>query len=513
MGQRRQHVLAAATGVLAALATLAIAEVFALVLARAASPLVVVGSWVIDLVPPWVKETAIALFGTGDKVALLVCLGILVLILALGIGVLEYRRPPFGTIALSLVGLIALIAAGTRAGATWAWLAPTVLGTVGGVFVLRLAMRRLRKWVDAGPSSADAALSRRGFVAYAAAVAGASLIAGLTARAVNTATAVVNTVRQALTLPSPSTAAPEVASSADLGIKGVAPLFTPNAEFYRIDTALQVPIIRVEDWKLRIVGMVENEIEITFDELLALPLTETDVTIACVSNEIGGGLIGNARWLGYPLRSLLARAVPTGGADMVLSRSIDGFTASTPLSVLLDENTDSILAVGMNGEPLPLEHGFPVRMIVPGLYGYVSATKWVVELKLTRFEDETAYRTDRGWSERGPIKTSSRIDVPKEFSTVSAGKVAIAGVAWAQHRGIAGVEVRIDGLSWVDARLATAISDDTWVQWVYEWDARPGNHFIEVRATDSRGDLQSGEFKFVAPDGAEGWHGIDVTVF
>ena len=306
--------------------------------------------------------------------------------------------------------------------------------------------------------------------------------------------------------------APPIPTGADLGIQGVAPLVSSNEEFYRIDTALQVPVINADDWTLKITGMVENEIEITFAELLALPLIETYVTLMCVSNEVGGYLTGNAKWLGYPIRDLLARAKPKSGADVVLSTSQDGFTATTPLEVLQDTGRNSLLAVGMNGEALPLEHGYPVRMVVPGLYGYVSATKWVVELKVSTFEQESAYWTDRGWSARGPVKTSSRIDVPSFGESLQPGKVAIAGVAWAQHVGIERVEVRVDTEPWQEATLAEAISADTWRQWFIEWDATSGDHTLEVRATDATGFTQTEKRVDVVPDGAEGWHTIQVRV-
>ena len=235
--------------------------------------------------------------------------------------------------------------------------------------------------------------------------------------------------------------------SAELDIEGLAPVVTPNAQFYRIDTALAVPAVDPSSWSLRIHGLVDQEVTLTWDELLALPLEESVTTLACVSNEVGGGLIGNAVWLGYPIRELLARAAPTADADMVLSRSVDGFTASTPLAVLEDDR-NAILAIGMNGDPLPPEHGFPVRMVVPGLYGYVSATKWVVDLEVTRFDAASAYWTDRGWSERGPIKISSRIDVPRSGQSLSAGPITVAGVAWHQHVGIEAVEVQVDDGPW-----------------------------------------------------------------
>lgn len=516
MSSRTQNLLAALVGVVAAMATLGIAEVVALFVAAGSSPLAAVGSLVIDIVPSWVKDTAIALFGTGDKAALIVGLGILVLLLALAIGVLQFRRPPLGLVALGVVGLVATIAATTRAESTAFWAVPTVIGMIVGIVVLHFGTRRLHQWVDAA-ANADArpglvGLSRRGFIGFGGATAAAALIVGVAARMVNSATTAVTAVREGLTLPAPVTTAAPVPAGAELDVEGISQLFTPNLEFYRIDTALQVPLIDPRDWVLRVTGMVEEEVELTLAELLDLPLIQTDVTLACVSNEVGGGLIGNARWTGYPIRDLLARAQPLADADMVLSRSVDGFTASTPLSILQEEDRDAILAVSMNGDALPLEHGFPVRMVVPGLYGYVSATKWVTELKLTRFADETAYWTTRGWDAKGPIKTSSRIDVPTGNATIAAGHVAIAGVAWSQHTGIEKVEVRVDNGAWTEATLAEAISLDTWVQWVYDWEAEPGSYVLQVRATDLSGKTQSGTEVFVAPNGSEGWHTIDVRV-
>jgi len=509
MTPRRQTLFSALVGAVAAVATLGVAELLALFVAAGSSPLAAVGSFVIDIVPPWVKDAAIALFGTGDKIALLAGLGLLVLLLALGIGILQYRRPPLGAVALGVVGVVALTTAVTRAQASPLWAMPTVVGAAVGILVLVVGTQRLHGWVDAPATPAPTGLSRRRFVTLLGATTASALVVGITARVVNAATSAVNVVREALVIPPPQSPAPPVPAGATLDVEGLSPLFTPNADYYRIDTALQVPRVDTQNWRLRITGMVEQEVEISLDELLALPLIETAVTLACVSNEVGGGLIGNAMWTGYPIRSLLERAKPLAKADMVLSRSVDGFTASTPLDVLTDER-DAIFAVSMNGEPLPLEHGFPVRMVVPGLYGYVSATKWVTELKLTRFADETAYWTTRGWDALGPIKTSSRIDVPR--GPVSAGTVAVAGVAWAQHTGIEAVEVRVDNGPWRKAELAEAVSVDTWRQWLYSWDAEPGDYVLQVRATDASGFTQSGTEVFIAPNGAEGYHTIDVQV-
>ena len=301
-------------------------------------------------------------------------------------------------------------------------------------------------------------------------------------------------------------------AGAELGIEGLAPVVTPNANFYRIDTALVVPQVDPATWSLRIHGLVEEEVVLTWDELLALPLEESWTTLACVSNPVGGDLIGNAKWLGYPVRELLARARPTSSADMVLSRSIDGFTASTPLEVLTEDGRNAILAVGMNDEPLPAEHGFPVRMVVPGLYGYVSATKWITELEVTRFDQSTAYWTTRGWSAEGPVKLQSRIDVPKANQGLSPGATSIAGVAWQQNVGVAKVEVQVDEGPWQEATLATAVSDDTWVQWSIPWTAETGSHEIRCRATNVNGETQTDATAPPAPDGATGWHRVNIDV-
>ncbi len=314
----------------------------------------------------------------------------------------------------------------------------------------------------------------------------------------------VDAVRSALKLPSPKTTV-TVPATAELDIPGLSPLFTPNKDFYRVDTALTVPSIDPSTWRLVIDGMVDQRVEMSFQDLLDMGLDEYAITLTCVSNEVGGELVGNAKWLGVPLRDVLAKAGPKSGADMVLSRSVDGYTASTPLSALTDDGLDAVLAVAMNGEPLPLEHGFPVRMVVPGLYGYVSATKWLTELKVTTFAQDEAYWTPRGYSAEAPIKFASRVDTPKLGASVEAGRIPIAGVAWAQTVGIERVEVSIDDGDWIPATLSAPINDDTWVQWMMEWDATPGTHYVAVRAINKDGDLQIEERAPIAPDGASGW--------
>lgn len=504
---RQDRIRSAAAGLSAAVVAVGLAELVAAVVEPSASPFAVIGSGLIDLAPSWAKDTAIALFGTGDKVALIVGVAIVLAVVAALSGFLELRRPPIGAVILAALGALAVVAAMIRPGAgPFAWLPGLVAGLVA-VIVLRMLVRRLRPVAGIAPDEID----RRRFLIWTTGAAAAGLVLLIVGNVARGATRSIEVVRDALRLPKPARAAAPVPAGADLEIPGLAPVVTPNAEFYRIDTALIVPRIDPADWSLRIHGMVDREVRLTWDELVALPMQESDVTLACVSNEVGGSLIGNARWLGVPVRELLARAGVDPDADMVLSTSSDGFTASTPIEALTDDR-DALLAVGMNGEPLPIEHGFPARLVVPGLYGYVSATKWVTQLEVTRFDRATAYWTTRGWSERGPIKLQSRIDVPRGGQPVPAGDTVIAGMAWQQQVGIAGVEVRIDDGPWQRAELATAISTDTWVQWSLAWTAESGSHTVECRALSVEGDTQTSDPAPPAPDGAQGWHRIDVSV-
>jgi DMSO/TMAO reductase YedYZ molybdopterin-dependent catalytic subunit len=317
--------------------------------------------------------------------------------------------------------------------------------------------------------------------------------------------------RASVLLPAARRPLPALPAGVDLGIEGLSPFVTPNRDFYRIDTALLVPQLTVADWRLRVHGMVERELELSYAELLDRPLVEADVTLTCVSNEVGGDLVGNARWLGVRLDEVLAEAGVRPGATQVVSRSSDGWSCGFPTEDALD-GRDALIAVGMNGEPLPISHGFPARLVVPGLYGYVSATKWLTEIELTTWDAFDGYWVDRGWAKEAPVKTASRIDVPRGFADLPRGRTAIAGVAWAQGRGIERVEVRIDDEPWVEARLARSAGPTTWRQWVHEWEATPGRHDIAVRATDGTGATQPGERVDPVPDGATGWHSIVVTV-
>ncbi|GAA1825129.1 molybdopterin-dependent oxidoreductase [Agromyces salentinus] len=536
-GRLRWWSLAALAGVVSAGVFLAAAELVAFLVARDGSPILAVGAFVIDIVPQWAKELAIELFGANDKIALLGGLGLAVLVASCISGILQFVRPPLGAVALGLAGALSLAAIVTRTGATaFAWLPPLV-GTAAGIVVLHLLIRRLRAWhaatVDAvvpgGAASgggtalgggatptppdpgaraksdaAAASVDRRGFFVLAGIAAASALVVGVGARVAGAATSSIAAVRRALKLPAPNSTV-TVPEGAELDIPGITPLYTPNGDFYRVDTALTVPSVDPGTWRLVVDGMVGRRVELSFDDLVAMGLDEYSITLTCVSNEVGGDLLGTAKWLGVPVRDVLAKAMPGADADMVLSRSVDGFTASTPLASLTDDGLDAILAVGMNGEPLPLEHGFPVRMVVPGLYGYVSATKWLSELKVTRFDAEEAYWTPRGYSAKAPIKLSSRIDTPRLDKAVDPGPGVIAGVAWAQTVGIDRVEVKIDDADWQPATLSNPVNADTWVQWFLEWEATSGTHNVTVRAIDRDGNLQVEERAPIAPDGSTGW--------
>lgn len=521
------RVLAGVGGVAAAVLGAGVGELVAAILAPGSSPFAAIGSAMIDFAPPWAKETAISLFGTNDKAALLVGIGIVLVLVAAAAGLLELARRPWGRVVMVAFGVAGIVASMTRADAgAFNWLPSAIAGALAAL-ALGMLIRRLPGSRSVPPDGAVAAsdpslagvaaatddgLQRRTFLVWTAGTAAIGILAAVGSSLARAGARAGTAIREAVRLPAPAMTAAPVPAGAELDISGLAPVITPNAEFYRIDTALLVPQVDPADWSLRIHGMVENEITVTWDELLALPLEESVTTLTCVSNEVGGELIGNALWLGYPIRELLKRAAPTSDADMVLSRSIDGFTASSPIEALTDER-NAILAVGMNGQPLPAEHGFPVRMVVPGLYGYVSATKWVTELEVTRFADATSYWTDRGWSPRGPIKLESRIDVPRKSQGLKAGDSVIAGVAWQQGVGVSGVEVQVDEGDWQEATLATAISDDTWVQWMLPWNATVGDHLIRCRATSASGERQTDDIVGVIPDGATGWHERFITVF
>jgi DMSO/TMAO reductase YedYZ molybdopterin-dependent catalytic subunit len=496
------------TGVLAGGVTVAVAELLATVWQRAGlergvcSPVLAVGGTFVDHTPGWLKDFAVRHFGSNDKHVLLAGIGVTLVVLSVLAGLVARRYVAAG---MGLVGLLALVATGcvlTRPMAGLVDAVPTLAGLgVGAAALLGLS----------GSTPEHDGPGRRTFLIGSGAVAALALTAGTASRVFRTGAADVEASRAAVTLPPPAEPLAAIPGSVSLPVPGITPWRTPSRSFYRVDTALALPALRAEDWRLRVHGLVARPLTLDYRDLLTKPLVERAITLTCVSNEVGGQLLGNAVWLGYPLKDLLAQADPSGDADMVLSTSVDGMTIGTPLAELMD-GRDALLAVAMNGEPLPIAHGFPVRMVVPGLYGYVSATKWVVDLKVTRFDRDRAYWTPRGYSAKAPIKLSSRIDVPGSFADLTAGPVAVAGVAWAQTKGIGQVEARVDGGAWHPARLADSVSKDTWRQWIWQWDATPGTHTLECRATDTTGAVQATQRRGIRPDGSTGLDSVVVKV-
>ncbi|MCX5381557.1 molybdopterin-dependent oxidoreductase [Streptomyces sp. NBC_00091] len=517
--RRRPAWAAAVGGMAAAFAGLAVAELAAALVRPEAAPLTAVGGAVVDRTPAAVKEWAIRAFGTADKLVLTLGTVALLAVLAAGAGILAVRRPRAGCALAAAVGVLGAVAALSRPGAGWKDALPSLAGGVVAAGVLYLLASALRRPRPAGGRAGGTwPLDRRAFGRLLAATVAASAAAGYAGRRLGAHGAAGATASRAdLVLPSPAVPAPPVPAGAALRVPGLGPFLTPNRDFYRVDTALVVPRVDAGTWRLSIHGDgVTRPLTLTLPELLARPLTEHDITLCCVSNEVGGPYVGNARWLGVRLADLLREAgvrPPSQGgpADQLVARSVDGMTIGTPVEAVMDGRA-ALLAVGMNGEPLPFTHGFPVRMVVPGLYGYVSACKWLRELRLTTFEAYDAYWVRRSWAQQAPVKTQSRIDTPRSFAQQAAGRVAVAGVAWAQHRGIARVEVRVDGGPWREARLGDADGVDTWRQWVWPWEATPGQHTLEVRATDGRGEVQPERRTGTLPDGATGWHSVTVRV-
>ena len=506
-------------GLLTGAVALGIAELTAAVTGPNGAPVTAVGETAINLTPVPVKEFAIAHFGTHDKAALVTGIVMLLAAFAVLIGVLAVRRLAYGLAALAVFAVVGVAAAVSQGGGLN--VVPTLAGAVVAGVTLVLMVRAIRGAAQpetAGPVEGTGTaggpggkgLERRRFLIVGAGAAALGVAAGGLGNALLGRFSVASS-RAVVRLPGAAVPAPAVAAGTDLRIPGLTPFMTSNASFYRVDTDLVLPQVPPETWTLRIDGMVDRPVEFSFTELLKMPLTEADITLVCVSNQVGGTYNGNARWLGVPLAGLLRRAGVRPGADQVLSAATDGMTISTPVAAIMD-GRNALLAVGMNGQPLPVAHGFPARMIVPGLYGYVSATKWVTKLTLTTFARQKAYWTQRGYSARAPVKTESRIDVPKPLSQVKAGRVTVAGVAWAPAKGIAKVEVSVDNGPWRQATLAASGGIDTWRQWMWGWDARPGLHNLRVRATDNSGATQTPQRAYPVPNGASGWDSVVVTV-
>ncbi len=473
------------------------------------SPIDAVGSEVIDRSPRAVKEWAIRTFGQDDKLVLRIGIVVVLAIAALAFGALAVRRPLVGVLGIDAFGVVGALAAANRPGEGFAAAVPSLLGAVVGGGVLYLLVRRRPIQVP-GESQAPLGWDRRRFLAASGGAAVAAGAAGTIARVITSRRESKFVAQAAQPVDEFGETGVSLEIPAGAEVDPNTPFVTPNADFYRIDTALSLPRADASTWSFTIDGMVDRPLTLTYADLLAREQQERLITICCVSNEVGGRYIGNAVWRGVMLRDLLEEAGVQAGAEQVFSTSLDGWTCGFPVAAAFD-GRDAMVAVAMNGEPLPLPHGYPARLIVPGLYGYVSATKWLARIELTSWARE-GYWVPRGWAREAPIKTQSRIGYPRHGVSLTAGPTKIAGVAWAQRRGIEQVEVQVGDGPWQVATLATDVSDDSWRQWVVDWDAPAGDHVIRVRATDKNGDTQPEERTAVAPDGATGWHSIAVTV-
>ncbi len=565
--------LSALAGLIAAALALGIGELLAGLVGPNSAPVVAIGGAVIDATPRPLKDFAITTFGENDKIALVVGTLVLLAVFAMVLGLLSWTRLRLAAAGVLLFGIIGAAAAITRPTGTVLDTLPSIVGALAGaaalVYMITELGRRAATVESAVPASAAAiskdkpiaaekaqraaveradgvepdadavakrqhadetlvaklrerlagvdrstgSLNRRGFFVAGGLAAGAAVVAGGAGTLLQRRFAVAQ-ARADITLPNPSSPAPALPPGADLSesVDGLTPLFTDNDDFYRVDTAITVPQVSPSDWSLRIFGMVDQEVEYTFEDLIDRDdLIERDITLSCVSNQVGDDLASTARWIGVPLKNLLDEAGIKSGADQLVSRSVEGMTIGTAMEAATDTE-DAMIAIGMNGQPLVVDHGFPARMLIPGQYGYVSACKWIIEIEATTFDAFDAYWVERDWDREGPIKVFSRIDTPQGLRPVKAGPRMVAGIAWAQTRGIARVEVMIDDADWAEAELSPEVSKDIWRQWTYPVDFDAGSHTIVVRATDQAGEVQPEERVSPFPNGATGWHNIVATV-
>jgi DMSO/TMAO reductase YedYZ molybdopterin-dependent catalytic subunit len=546
-------------GVLTGAVAVGAGQLVAGIIGPAGSPIVAVGQLQIDLTAPWLKNFAIREFGGHDKQILVGGILIVLALFAAVLGVLATHRLRYGLAGLTVFGAVGVVAAATRPTATAGTVLPTLAALAAAIITMLTLIRAARESRPASPPldarpDADRAggtaatsalapssgspappqrpaappagpipggaaapgppggqLGRRRFLVVSGAAAGVAAVAGLGGRVLAERFSVASSLAS-LRLPAPAVRASALPPGADLRIRGLSPFLTPNGAFYRVDTAIVLPQVAPASWRLRIHGLVTREITLSFDQLVRRPLIEDYITLCCVSNPVGGPYIGNALWLGAGLAGLLREAGIRAGADQLLCTSADGFTSGVPVQAVMD-GRDALLAVAMNHAALPVAHGFPVRMVVPGLYGYVSACKWVTDIEVTTYAAATAYwSAGRGWDKQAPVKTESRIDVPAGDTALTARRTAVAGVAWAQHKGIDAVQVRVDRGTWQQALLGAVPGIDTWRQWAWDWDATPGRHLIEARATDRTGYTQTPVQAPPEPNGATGYPSVTVTV-
>lgn len=502
----------ALAGFLAAASGVAVGTGVAALLQGVPSPIESVGNRAVDYAPPFLKEFAVKQFGTADKPILIGGVVATLALFAIVAGIIGRTRPRIAIVAVALLGGLAVAAAAidrTTTASRALTLVPSVLTLLVSLGALLVLLANLRDREDAAATH-PLGLGRRGFLKASLGVTALIVIGGTVGRLFGDAAAAAS--RAGIRLPRAAKAAPVVPAGAQADVSGVSEFVTSNRDFYRVDTALRIPDVPAEGWNLRIHGMVDKELNLSFRDLMDMPLEEHRVTLTCVSNEVGGPYVGNALWLGVRTATLLEMAGVQAGADAIRSVSADRWSAGTPIEAVTDDRS-SMVAIGMNGEPLPLAHGFPARLVVPGLYGFVSATKWLTEIEVTRFADFKGYWTTRDYTALAPIKFSSRIDVPKSFQAFERDEVRMGGVAWAQTVGIAKVEVSIDKGEWVEAELAAQDNVETWRQWSYRWDdATEGTHQVAIRATNRNGETQTSERAPIRPNGTTGWHSVQFRV-
>ncbi|MDT7728183.1 MAG: hypothetical protein QOI21_4759 [Actinomycetota bacterium] len=491
-------------GVLALAAALASGHLIAAFIGLNGSPFVAVANTVIDKSPQPIVEWAKGLFGTADKLILKVGMAVVMVLVAMLAGLISRRKPLPGQIIFGIFGVIGVLAVYSRPDLGQVAVLAPVVSLLAGVLVFGWLHRILLPQPFAGTAPAEGP-NRRKFLVTSAGVAVGAGVAGLGGQIIGSSKDAEGS-RQAVGLLIPAKTAPVIPADADFAKLGTPTFITPSRDFYRIDTALAVPQVRTEDWSLRIHGMVDKELTFNYSDIRNRPLIERTITMTCVSNPVGGQYISNATWIGIDLAELLAEAGVKPGAEQLFSTSVDGWTSGSPVPVVTEPNRGAMLAIGMNGEPLPIEHGFPARLVVPGLYGYVSATKWVTDIEITTWQAREGYWLSRGWGEMGPIKTESRIDTPQGFEDVPAGRVTVSGIAWAQHTGIEKVEVRLDQGTWKTAELSAEVDINAWRMWWTDLDVPKGEHQVSVRATDKSGYTQTDQRVDTVPDGATGWH-------
>jgi DMSO/TMAO reductase YedYZ molybdopterin-dependent catalytic subunit len=502
---RRLPLLSAALiGVLSLAAALASGHLVAAFIGPSGSPYFAVANAVIDNSPQAIVEWAKDTFRTADKLILKIGMAVVMVLVAIGAGLISRRKPLPGQIVFGVFGVIGVLAVYSRPDLGQIAVLAPVVSLLAGVLVFGWLHRILLPQMF-GDASREDGPNRRKFLVTSAGVAVGAGVAGLGGQIIGSSKDAEGS-RQAVGQLIPAKSAPMIPADADFAKLGTPTFITPSRDFYRIDTALAIPQVRTEDWSLRIHGMVDKELTFSYADIRNRPLIERTVTMTCVSNPVGGPYISTANWIGIDLAELLAEAGVKPGAEQLFSTSVDGWTSGSPVPVVTDPNRGAMLAIGMNGEPLPIEHGFPARLIVPGLYGYVSATKWVTDIELTTWQARKGYWLSRGWGVFGPIKTESRIDRPQGFEDVPAGRVTVSGISWAQHTGIDKVEVRLDQGQWRTAELSAEVNVDTWRMWWLDMDVPKGEHQVFVRATDKSGYTQTDRRVDTVPDGATGWH-------